>query len=934
LNAAALTGSHDALLVALSVSIAVVASFCALDLSGRMRAATGWASLAWLGAAAVAMGGGIWSMHFVAMLAFELPLPTTYDPGLTALSLLIPVLVSALGFAMVRQRGASGRSLVPGGTLMGVGIAAMHYIGMAAMRVPAQMHHQGSLVLLSVVIAIGASAVALWLSLRDTSLPAKAAASVAMGLAVAGMHYTAMAATSWTAGNEATAHDHGWHSFAGRDQTALALAVATATFVILSTALVATVLDRRFTAVARREAELALRESEARTATLAAERSAILSQLAEGVIVTDAAGGITFFNEAANRIHGGDLRLGVGPDAYSRTYRLYTEAGEPYPTHELPLARAVLRGETLIEARWRIRWPGAPEVLAVGSARPLRGEDGVQVGAVLILRDETSRAAAEATLRDNEARLRVALEAAGLGTWEVDSATGRVFWDGAHAALFGMAAARADAAAAAWPAMIHPEDRDRVVDALHAASAGQASYNEEFRIRRPDGAERVVVSRGILTAPGRMVGITQDVTDARAAEAVLARDMVELERLVESRTAALVRAAEERRRAEEAARQSEKLAALGQLTGGVAHDFNNLLQVVMSGATLLRRPSVAEAKRQIILDGMIQAGRNASALTGRLLAFARRQSLRPEVVDVDARLSGMSVLLRQTLGPDIHVETNIMPGLWQVRVDPSQLEVAILNLAVNARDAMPEGGRLTIQARNAMLPATADRAAGAYVRIAVTDTGTGMPAHLLSRVLEPFFTTKNLGHGTGLGLPQVHGFAQQSGGDLGIESEPGQGTTVAFHLPRATQTAAEADEEDAARGAMVPDAMRGGGRTVLVVDDNPEVAALACSLLEELGYRTRHAASAAATLAVIEEGGRVDMVFSDVMMPGGMNGVELAAVLHRIRPGLPIVLTTGYSEQIAKSGPPPGVETLLKPYQMQEVAAALDRAMMRSVVTI
>jgi hypothetical protein len=258
--------------------------------------------------------------------------------------------------------------------------------------------------------------------------------------------------------------------------------------------------------------------------------------------------------------------------------------------------------------------------------------------------------------------------------------------------------------------------------------------------------------------------------------------------------------------------------------------------------------------------------------------------LRPEVVNVKARLAGMSELLRQTLGSRIRVETDIESGLWQVRVDPSQLEVAILNLAVNARDAMPDGGRLIIQARNATLKASADRVAGEYVCIAVKDTGTGMPAHLLPRALEPFFTTKLPGQGTGLGLPQVHGFVQQSGGDLQIESEFGQGTVVLFHLPRAMAIAGADGSGDTAAAATTLGSPQGFGRTVLVVEDNAEVATFACSLLEELGYRTRKAGSAAEALAALDSGEPADLVFSDVMMPGGMTGVELAATLRQSRP--------------------------------------------------
>ena len=475
------------------------------------------------------------------------------------------------------------------------------------------------------------------------------------------------------------------------------------------------------------------------------------------------------------------------------------------------------------------------------------------------------------------------------------------------------------------------------------ASAGtpvEAAYRKAMAERVPVALEHRFGGEGrgvwldirAFPVPEGIAVLYRDVTGRKRAEEVLARDREGLGRLVEERTAALLRAAEERRRAEEAMRQSEKLAALGQLTGGVAHDFNNLLQVVSSGAALLKRPGLSEARRAMVLDGMIGAGQAARGLTGRLLAFARRQALAPETLDLNARLLGLSELLRQTLGSAVRVETELAADLWPVHCDPGGLEVALLNLAANARDAMPSGGALRLRTRNAALGAAGERAAGDYVVLEVEDTGEGMPPAVLARVFEPFFTTKEAGRGTGLGLPQVFGFARQSGGDIRIESEPGRGTTVAVLLPRAAAAAAAPSAAPPAAppraGGAVLDALRSSaGRTVLVVEDNREAGDFAAALLEELGYATVRAGGAAEALALLADGARVDAVFSDVVMPGGAGGLELAAALRASHPGVALVLTTGYSAKLADGDAPEGVEVLAKPYLLDELAAALGRAL-------
>lgn len=787
----ALTGSHDPLLVVLSVMIAIAAAFAALDLAGRARATvSGWASSAWLTAAAVALGGGIWSMHFVGMLAFHLPVPVAHEPGLTALSLAVAVLVTGLGFAVVRRRHGRRRHLALGGLLMGCGVAAMHYTGMVAMQTPGELHLNKGLTAASVLIAIGAATAALWLARRDATLGQRVGAAVIMGLAIAGMHYTGMAGAAWVLHPETAKAAMQLHP-AGIGQAGLAVGVAAVTFLVLLLALAAAFFDRRLALLAAQTARGELAESEARF-------RAVVEQAGTGIAQSDRDG---YFIMANDR---------------------YCE----------------------IVGRSR------EELLGGG----LRMQD-----------------------------------------------------------------------------LTHPDDLTTNLVAFAHAILDGTPFTIEKRYIRPDGSE-VWVNNSV--APVRdakgevlsVVAVAQDVTTRRAAEAALAEQRAGLERLVEERTAALLRAAEERRRAEDAARQAEKLAAIGQLTGGVAHDFGNLLQVVISGAELLRTPSLREARKTQILDGINQAAWNARELTGRLLAFARQQPLRPEMIDIGTRLAGLAGLLRQTLGAGIWVETALAPNLWAVHADPSQFDVAILNLAVNARDAMPKGGTLTIQARNVTLEATPERAAGDYLCIAVKDTGEGMAPHVLSRVLEPFFTTKEPGQGTGLGLPQAHGFAKQSGGDLQIESELGRGTTVFFHLPRAA--AGDGAEEGGLTAAgEKASILQGVGQTVLVVDDNQDVATFACGLLEEMGYATRRAGSAAEALAMLEEGELVDAVFSDVVMPGGMDGVELTVALRSSFPHVAVVLATGYSERLTRGGMPEGVEMLLKPYHPDELATALKRAL-------
>jgi PAS domain S-box-containing protein len=375
--------------------------------------------------------------------------------------------------------------------------------------------------------------------------------------------------------------------------------------------------------------------------------------------------------------------------------------------------------------------------------------------------------------------------------------------------------------------------------------------------------------------------------------------------------------------AESALRQSQKMEAVGQLTGGIAHDFNNMLAVVIGSLELLaRRVANDDTRAQRYLDAATEGAKRAALLTQRLLAFSRQQPLRPESIDANRLVSGMSDLLRHSLGAPIQLEAVLAGGLWHTHADPNQLENVILNLAVNARDAMPDGGRLTIETQNAHLDARYAAAhigiaAGQYVLIAVTDTGCGMPEEVIAKAFDPFFTTKPVGKGTGLGLSQVYGFVKQSGGHVKIYSEPGCGTTVKIYLPR--QAAGPQDSDVAGAAPLLPSGEH--REIVLVVEDEPAVRALSVEVMSELGYHVLEAEGAAAALRLIETHPDIALLFTDVVMPE-VNGRKLADEALRRRPNLKVLFTTGYTQNaVVHNGVlDAGVELIGKPFTIEELA--------------
>ncbi|HLL29120.1 MAG TPA: response regulator [Xanthobacteraceae bacterium] len=488
-----------------------------------------------------------------------------------------------------------------------------------------------------------------------------------------------------------------------------------------------------------------------------------------------------------------------------------------------------------------------------------------------------------------------------------------------------------------WKTLLHPDDEKRTRAVWKRARESAEPYEIEYRFRDKNGRYHWLLCRAVPVKNGegkveRWFGSSTDISDIVTAREALARGKEEQERIVATRTAELnetnarLRAEIlERARAEEALRQAHKMEALGHLTGGVAHDFNNLLTVVIGNVEAIQRRlgSNGDAAIRSYTEFAMQGAKRAAGLTQRLLAFARGQPLEPKSTDINKLLSGMSELFARTLGEHIAMKTVFARALWPTAVDPNQLESVLLNLAANSRDAMPEGGTFTIETGNAYLNAAPDISPhpdvmpGEYVLVSVSDTGIGMSRETLARVFEPFFTTKPLGQGTGLGLSQLYGFVKQSGGHVDIESDEGKGTAVKIYLPRLSD---EIVTEGPKAEEVAPESE--SQETVLAVEDDEDVRRYAVGMLRELGYNVIEAADGAAALRLIETHPDIRFLFTDVGLPGGYNGRELANEALKRRPYLKVLFTTGYGRDgiIHEGRLDPGVQLITKPFTFDEFA--------------
>jgi PAS domain S-box-containing protein len=679
-------------------------------------------------------------------------------------------------------------------------------------------------------------------------------------------------------------------------------------------------------------AELDVTEARQVEAALAESRTrlqAALEASATGTWHWDLRSGVVVWDEALDRVYG------MRPGETARTVEGFLARVHPDDRDRLAEAcERCVREAIDYEAEFRVLWPDGQVRWLFGKGKAYRDAAGTPAYMTGATTDITNRRRAEEAWRETEALLRLSEQAARVASY-VQTLPGDDIHLAPNALTFaGFPPEKVVIPPVELDAIIHPEDRARLAAERETfASRGAASVHYEYRVLRPDNGEVVhIEQRGRCEydragRPVRASGVVIDVTARREAEAVLARDKEELERLVAERTRELTEV-------QSALAHAERMRALGQLAGGIAHDMNNVLQAASSGAALLERSSSDPARVRQLAGQIGAAAMRGSGITGRLLAFARRSELRTEAVEPARLLTELQEVLARTLGTGVRVEVAAATTLPAVLADQGQLETVLVNLATNARDAMVAGGTVTLAASTEVvrgerhLRYSRSLSAGSYVRMSVHDTGTGMSDEVLARVTEPFFTTKELGKGTGLGLAMARGFAEQSGGGFELESEVGRGTTVHLWLPLA------GDDEGAAGSGRRHWESRGREAArylgcILAVDDDPLVLEPLLEQLRRRGHEAIPARGGAEALALLRTGQRVDLVLSDLSMPG-MDGVTLLAEARRLRPGLPAILLTGFPAENGKCLPSDATALLLKPVEEGELLACIDELLERA----
>ncbi|WP_255618510.1 PAS domain-containing protein [Xanthomonas sp. NCPPB 2865] len=662
--------------------------------------------------------------------------------------------------------------------------------------------------------------------------------------------------------------------------------------------------------------ERAVREAEVRN------RQILDSVMDYAIIATDLHGLVTSWNEGAQRILGWSEAEMLGQNL-ERTF-----TPEDVERRQILIeAAAALESGSGMDERWHVRKSGQ-RFWANGSLMVLRDETGAAIGFVKVLRDRTAERLASEALRESERRLDALVRASSQSIFSASAD-----WRELRQLVGEGALSDALSASLNWQQeMVHPDDRARLAEAIAHSIVNKTGLDVEYRVLDADQRVGWTLMRAIPLLDEReqiveWFGTAADITDKRLAEQQLRQLTETLEERVRERSAALLLA-------EEKLRQSQKMEAVGQLTGGLAHDFNNLLTAISVGLELLQ--TRIEQGKYDRLERYVEMAQSsaarATALTQRLLAFSRRQTLAPTALEVQALVQGMHDIIARTLGPSIALQLRPAADPWKVLVDAPQLENALLNLCINARDAMPDGGELTIAVANRVLDAGAaqqlDLPIGEYVCLSVQDTGTGMSADVMSKVFEPFFTTKPIGQGTGLGLSMIYGFTRQSGGHVRIDSEVGVGTTMALYLPRFDGVLAQ---DEAVPATEQPLRSTAPSCTVLLVEDETAIRVLMSEVLSEAGYRVIETAEGSAAVERLRSQETIDLLVTDVGLTGGLNGRQVADAGRQSRPTLPVLFVTGYAATAAVGAGQleDGMEVLTKPFLAvdleRRVAQLLER---------
>ena len=896
--------AHHPIFVALSIVVACLGSWTALNLFRRVRAHNGVWRGAWLAASGIGMGLSIWSMHFIAMLGFNPGSEVRYRVGLTLLSLLLAIGATTFAFFSVNDR--SLRRLLAAGTFMGLGICIMHYVGMAAVMTNARISNDGVYVALACAVAITASTSALVVARGERTLLQRVLAAIVLGFAIVGMHYTAMLGVRLIPSTEAQRIVD-----SGLDSVTLAIALAGGTALILFLALIAALSDRRFEALAAREA---LRSEQ--------QLRAIIEHLPFGVFVATApAGEVRFANAEAERLLRAPLAGATMWNARP-TYGSVDSEGRFLAPEESALYQAMHEGRRIGPRVQAYRRGDGSIANFEVTAAPFSDRVGGTALTVVAIQDVTAKLIAEeearqaAALRDSEERFRLIAEHAPVMLWISDAAGGNAYGNSALREFCGM---QQEASRVAWLDVLAPEDREKFLAQFEAALHTRSGFSAEARFRRADGLSRTVH----VNATSRfndhgaflgLIGVNVDVTEIRRAQT----ELLYMNELLEERvTAALA----EKAQAQEELMHAQRLESLGRLTGGVAHDFNNLLTVVIGALDIILKHPENTERRTRLGEAALAAARRGERLTAQLLAFARRQPLRSEPCDLNDLILEGEPLIQRAVGEALSLDLRLSEAPATVRIDPAQFESALLNLIVNAVDATPAGGAIAIETevRDLAESECPEVKPGRYFGVRVTDTGQGMTRDVLNHIFEPFFTTKPAGKGTGLGLSQVYGFVRQSGGTVRVHSALGQGTTFELYLPVL---------QEGRQVKPVEEPQHQGGLTlnILLAEDDASVAAITETMLRNLGHQVTRTLDAHQALAALKSEHDFDLLMTDVLMPGGMNGVELAREVATLRPQMEVLLISGYAGESLDEALADGVWPFLKkPYLQDELQACLHR---------